>query len=212
MSLLRRAARLAVLTLTLTGFLSTSSAGYANEVERSLAPSTLSAAPNASALNEPTIPQPTPAVLIDTAVATAPRAQFASLADAVAAQDGAGAIEDEHLRCLAGAVYFEAKGEPLAGQLAVAQVILNRAKSGRYPADVCGVVTQRGQFSFVRSGEVPPVPGTRAAYQRAIAVAKVALANVWDSPVPTALFFNAARAGHGGATRVAAIGNHIFYR
>ena len=50
-------------------------------------------------------------------------------AAAVAAQDAADA--DEPTRCLAGAIYFEAKGEPIDGQLAVAEVIMNRAKSGR---------------------------------------------------------------------------------
>ena len=56
---------------------------------------------------------------------------------------------------MAGAIYFEAKGEPLSGQLAVAEVILNRAKSGRFPKAICSVVTQRGQFSFVRGGRIP---------------------------------------------------------
>ncbi|MFL6765762.1 MAG: cell wall hydrolase, partial [Sphingomicrobium sp.] len=54
------------------------------------------------------------------------------------------------LECLATGVYFEAKGEPLAGQLAVAKVIANRAQSGgRFPDSYCGVLFQRGQFSFV---------------------------------------------------------------
>ncbi len=210
MSLFQRAARLAALSLTLAGVLGSSAIGHANELERSLAPSAL-----AAALNPPVAPQisqPAPAVLTDTITATtdAPRAHFASLSDAVAAQD-VGA-DDEHLRCLAGAVYFESKGEPLAGQLAVAQVILNRTKSGRFPADVCGVVKQRGQFSFVRGGAIPTIDGTKAAYRTAIAVAKVALTEAWDAPARNALFFNAARVGHSGAIRVAAIGNHVFYR
>jgi N-acetylmuramoyl-L-alanine amidase len=54
------------------------------------------------------------------------------------------------LECLATGVYFEAKSEPLAGQLAVGQVIANRAASGgRFPSTYCGVLFQRGQFSFV---------------------------------------------------------------
>ena len=48
----------------------------------------------------------------------------------------------EH-ECLAGAVYFESKGESLQGQLSVAEVVLNRSRSGRFPASICGVVTQR---------------------------------------------------------------------
>ncbi|HJO66877.1 MAG TPA: cell wall hydrolase, partial [Sphingomonas sanguinis] len=79
--------------------------------------------------------------------------EYDSLADAVADQDEIASSEE--LRCLAGAIYFEGRGEPLAGQLAVAQVILNRTKSGRFPTDVCNVIKQRGQFSFVRGGEIP---------------------------------------------------------
>ena len=57
---------------------------------------------------------------------------------------------DAEAECLATAVYFESMGEPLEGQLAVAQVVINRAKSGRYPPHWCGVVKQKAQFSFVR--------------------------------------------------------------
>lgn len=205
MSFSRRAAATAVLALALAG---STGASSANEVERSLAPSGPSTTLNAPAL--PTIAEPSAAVLADDATTVSPKASFASLADAVAAQDGA--IDDEHLRCLAGAIYFESQGEPLAGQLAVAQVILNRTRSGRYPANVCGVVKQPGQFSFVRGGEIPAIDTARAAYRTAVAVAKVALAKTWDAPAPRALFFNGARAGHSGSIRVAAIGNHVFYR
>ncbi|WP_375391163.1 cell wall hydrolase [uncultured Sphingomonas sp.] len=207
MSFLRRAAHLAAIALSLVGFVGAGSA-YADEIERNLTPTALSAVVGTPAL--PTIAQPVPAVLVDTGATVQPRARFASLADAVAAQDGA--ADDEHLRCLAGAVYFESKGEPLAGQLAVAQVILNRTRSGRYPADVCGVVKQRGQFSFVRGGAIPAIDEGRVAYRTAIAVAKVALTDMWSAPAPNALFFHAARAGRAGNVRVAAIGNHIFYR
>ncbi len=49
---------------------------------------------------------------------------------------------DEQTNCLATAVYFESRGESLEGQLAVAHVVMNRAASGRYPSDWCGVVKQ----------------------------------------------------------------------
>ena len=54
------------------------------------------------------------------------------------------------LECLATGIYFESKSEPLAGQLAVGQVIANRASSGRFPSSYCGVLFQRSQFSFIR--------------------------------------------------------------
>ena len=82
---------------------------------------------------------------------------------------------NSELECLAGAVYFESKGEPLSGQLAVANVIINRTKSGRFPTSICSVVKQPGQFSFVRGGRIPAV-GANAQYRTATAIAKVALA------------------------------------
>jgi len=136
---------------------------------------------------------------------------YPTLAAAVAAQSVSG-DHGEDLRCLATSVYFESKGEPLAGQLAVAQVILNRAKQKRFGGTICGAVLQPGQFSFVRGGQLPPVGADKPQYRTALAVAKVALAEAWDSPAPEALFFNGRRAPFSGKIRVAAIGNHIFWR
>ena len=133
---------------------------------------------------------------------------FTSLAAAVAAQDAV--AEDESLRCLASAVYFESQGEPLAGQLAVAQVILNRTRSGRFAPDVCAVLKQRSQFGFVRGGVIPTVPD-RPAGRTAIAVAKVALAAAWDEPAPQALYFHGLREGRVGK-RIVTIGHHVFSR
>jgi N-acetylmuramoyl-L-alanine amidase len=158
-------------------------------------------------------PAPTSAAVETTGADLQPGDEVAypTLAAAVAAQD-VDAAGDEQLRCLATSIYFESKGEPLAGQLAVAQVVLNRAKQKRFGASVCGVVTQPGQFSFVRGGELPDVDESKATYRTAVAVAKVAMAEAWDSPAPDALYFNARRAPFAGKTRVASIGNHVFYR
>jgi N-acetylmuramoyl-L-alanine amidase len=114
--------------------------------------------------------------------------------------------------CLAKAVYFESKGEPLAGQLAVAEVILNRAKSGRFATTLCGVVKQPSQFSFVRGGGFPPVVH-QAMWRQAVGVAHVAMNQLWDGPAQGALYFHAKRVSpNWGKQRVAAVGNHIFYR
>ncbi len=204
MSLFQRVARLAALSLTLAGVLGSSAVGHANEVERSLAPS---AQPIPPVLSQPAQTDLTNTI---TAIGAAPKARFASLSDAVAAQGAA--ADDEHLRCLAGAVYFESKGEPLAGQLAVAQVILNRIKSGRYPGSVCGVVKQPGQFGFVRGGAIPAINEGTLAYRTAIAVAKVALTEAWEQPAAGALYFNGVRAARPGGKRIATIGGHAFYR
>lgn len=137
---------------------------------------------------------------------------YTSLAAAIEAQVVGDATPQE-LACLATAIYFEAKGEPLPGQLAVANVILNRVRSGRYPTNACGVVTQRGQFSFVHGGQLPSIDPAKDAYRTALKLAKVAVAELWDSPAPRAMFFHATRVGIGrGGTQVALIGHHIFYR
>lgn len=142
----------------------------------------------------------------------AARAEFASLAAAVDAHHGTDDI-DEELRCLATGVYFESKGEPLAGQLAVADVILNRSQSGRFPGSVCSVLTQRGQFSFVRGGKLPSVNQGSKAWKTAVAVARVAQAEAWESPTDGALFFHARYVSpRWRLSKVGSVGNHVFYR
>lgn len=112
--------------------------------------------------------------------------------------------------CLARAVYFEARGEPLDGQLAVAQVILNRVASGRFAGSVCGVIAQRGQFSFDRSRT--PVDGRD--WRTAKAVAAIAATASWSTIAPRATAFHATRIAASWTTmqKVGTIGNHVFYR
>ena len=74
---------------------------------------------------------------------------------------------DVQTNCLATAVYFEARGESLEGQLAVAHVVMNRAASGRYPPDWCSVVKQPAQVSFVRHGEFPQADTNCPAWRKA---------------------------------------------
>ena len=118
------------------------------------------------------------------------------------------------LECLATGIYFEAKSEPLAGQLAVGQVIANRAQSGgRFPPSYCGVLFQRGQFSFVHGHSLPSVSHANKQWQTAVAMAKIVDQGLKDSVVGDALFFHARYVAPGWhMKRVAAIGNHIFYR
>ena len=121
----------------------------------------------------------------------------------------------EQMRCLAGAVYFEARGEPLAGQLAVAQVIINRTEDGRFPRSYCGVVAQPGQFSFIRGSRMPAIREGSAAWERAVAVAQIADKGLWESEAGRAVFFHARYVKPGWTrtkTRFAQIDTHIFYR
>ena len=130
----------------------------------------------------------------------------------VRAQDTSAALSAEE-RCLAGAVYFESKGESLNGQLAVARVVMARAKSGRFPTTLCGVVYQKSQFSFVRGGGMPPIAASSNHWRNAVAISKIALNGSWKSPVEGALFFHARHVSPGWRlTRIGSIDNHIFYR
>lgn len=118
------------------------------------------------------------------------------------------------LECLAAGIYFESKSEPLAGQLAVGEVIANRADSGRrFPTTYCGVLFQRGQFSFVRGKSYPSIPRTSRQWQTAVAIARIVDQELHESAVPDALFFHAKRVQpRWRLTRVGSVGNHVFYR
>lgn len=121
----------------------------------------------------------------------------------------------EQMRCLAGAVYFESRGEPLDGQLAVAQVVINRAEDRRWPASYCGVVYQRSQFSFVRGGRMPNINTSSTAWDRAKAVATIAHEGLWESQAADAVYFHASYvrpAWSRRKVRLAQIDTHVFYR
>ena len=225
MTIMQRAAAIAAMTFSLAGLISHSSPVKASDIDRTAIPAPASTIRIINAVSPVSVPVPVAADPAPT-VSAAPQAamvqpipteeqdeddHYNSLAEAVAAQDADDI--DSSQRCLAGAIYFESKGEPLAGQLAVANVIINRSKSGRFPADICAVVKQRGQFSFVRGGEIPSIDQGRASYRTALAVAKIALAAAWESPAPKALFFNTPnRRPAGNVIKIASIGNHVFYR
>lgn len=177
-----------------------------------LAPVATTAAPAASPLKPQTVTFAASTPIVQAVGTASVTATFGSLAAAVAAQPS-NVGEDEQINCLATGIYYEAKGEPLSGQLAVAEVILNRTQSGRFPDTACGVLKQPGQFSFVRGGKLPEPNAGSSAWRTAVAVAHVAKRALWDSPADGALFFHARRlAPRWGKARVASVGNHVFYR
>ncbi len=158
----------------------------------------------------PVDPVPATDEAVDLSDEPTPRAS--SLAALVADQPQPAELSRE-LNCLAGAIYFEAKGETLAGQLAVGRVIVARSKSGRFPDSYCGVVFQRSQFSFVRGNTMPAIPKGSRQWKKAVAVAQIAHAGSWKSEAEGALFFHAAYVSPGWRlTRLARIDNHVFYR
>ncbi|CCW20182.1 Cell wall hydrolyses involved in spore germination [Sphingobium indicum BiD32] len=138
--------------------------------------------------------------------------QANSLSALVDAHGDAEAVDGD-MKCLAGAVYFESKGESLEGQLAVARVIINRARSGRFADSLCGVVYQPSQFSFVRGHGMPPIREQSRSWREAVAIAQIAMNDSWNSQAEGALFFHARRVSPGwGKAKLAMIDNHIFYR
>jgi spore germination cell wall hydrolase CwlJ-like protein len=127
----------------------------------------------------------------------------------------AGAPLDAQAACLATAVYFEARGESLDGQLAVARVVMNRAASGQYPTTWCEVVKQPWQFSFVRHGQFPAIDYSSTAWARAQGIARLAMANVGPSVPMDCLWYHADYVSPSWGRRlneVSKIGAHIFYR
>jgi hypothetical protein len=119
------------------------------------------------------------------------------------------------MKCLAQAVYFESRGEPIEGQLAVAEVVINRAKSDLYPDSYCDVITQPAQFSFVHRGRIPTADESTTAWQHAVAIAEIAQNNLWRSKAEGALYFHATYVNPRWAhqkVELAQIDTHIFYR
>ena len=151
-----------------------------------------------------------PAAAEDTAPAIDPSADLATLVARLRGSEPG----SRELECLAAGVYFESKSEPLAGQLAVGEVIANRANSGgRFPGTYCGVLFQRGQFSFVRGKSWPRVARDSKQWKTAVAIAKIVDQDLKDSAIGKALFFHARRVSpRWRLKRVATVGNHVFYR
>jgi spore germination cell wall hydrolase CwlJ-like protein len=117
-----------------------------------------------------------------------------------------------NLHCLTDAVYFEARGEPTAGQAAVALVIMNRVADPAFPDDACSVIRQPGQFSF----KPGPIDDPEA-YQRAADVAILVAAHwVTDFTNGSIYYANPKRATHRkwlrSLHRIMQIGEHVFYK
>lgn len=117
---------------------------------------------------------------------------------------------DADLSCMAKAIHHEAANQSLKGQLAVAQLIMNRVKSPRFPKTICAVVNQAGQF-FHTARYHPRASDER--WHTAVGVARIAREDAEPSLVPGALFYHASYVRpHWRHAEVARIGQHVFYR
>ncbi|HEX8572950.1 MAG TPA: cell wall hydrolase [Allosphingosinicella sp.] len=147
------------------------------------------------------------------APAAAASPQAGNLADLVLAYASA-ATADREQECLANAVYFEARSEPIEGQLAVAEVVMNRAASGRYPTDLCAVITQKAQFSFIQRGKFPRADRESAAWKKAVAIAIIARQKLAGNLPSGVLWYHATYVSPSWGKRLTKqtqIGLHIFY-
>ncbi len=127
---------------------------------------------------------------------------------------------DQHFQCLAEALYFEARGETVKGQFAVAEVIVNRASSSIFPDTICGVITQgtgrryQCQFTYKCDGYKDTI-AEKQAYERVSKVARAVLDGHSGNLTDGATYYhtNAVRpAWSRRFVRTASIGVHYFYR
>lgn len=149
------------------------------------------------------------------------RANFTPMSPAAEPFRLNGALEQSRdLECLTQAVYYEARGETPAGQAAVAQVVINRARHPSFPKTICGVVFQgaqgRGacQFSFACDGSMRKRRDA-GAWDRATRVATRALSGTVMNGVGTSTHFHTINVSPGWGprlVRVGQVGLHVFYR
>ena len=128
----------------------------------------------------------------------------------------------KQLDCLTKNIYWESAGEPFEGKVAVAQVTLNRAESGRFGKDICGVVYQRStivekvicQFSWVCEAKSRIKPVYPKLYTESEEVAKKVLFENFRLPsLNDAMYFHATHIKPGWKKeKIAQIGGHVFYK
>ena len=121
---------------------------------------------------------------------------------------------DAQWQCLKTALYFEARGESMKGQFAVAEVILNRVDNPSYPKSVCGVVEQGCQFSYTCDGRSEQM-SERAAADQAGRIARVMLDGAPRALTQGATHFHTVNVNPNWSRRfprTASIGSHLFYR
>jgi N-acetylmuramoyl-L-alanine amidase len=141
---------------------------------------------------------PAPAIAVEPAEETrAPQPRRAATAEI-----------DPELECLAKVVLHEAGNQGRRGQIAVAEVVMNRVRSPRFPNSICGVVLQRGQFFNVHAYR----PYRDRRWPQAVEIARQVRDGDAEQVTNGAFFFRSARGHFPGRAHVATIGDHRFYR
>jgi spore germination cell wall hydrolase CwlJ-like protein len=129
-------------------------------------------------------------------------------------------FEERERRCLATAIYFEARGEPVQGQVAVGQVILNRVRSPNFPETICGVVYQGQlapgcQFSFTCDGKTD-TPKNDSHWALAQKLSRqITSGQVWLPEIGYSTFYHADYVSpqwKSAMNKIDSIGRHIFYK
>ena len=188
-------------------------AAGAAEAHQASGPVQVASAPTPLPL--PAVQQPAVAPVVEQPLA--PEADAVRDGDEIATPDTdapvpASRLVDAELTCLAKVIVHEAGNQPRDGQMAVAQVVMNRLNDSRhrFGRSICGVVMQRGQFFNVNAYNPP----RNARWFRALEIAREAREGNVEAVMPGALFFHAAYANVNfrGRTRVGRIAGHIFYR
>lgn len=143
-------------------------------------------------------------VLLPTSIATPPSISWP-----------AKEVVDEY-KCMVTALYFEARGEPLMGIQAVANVIINRAKHRKFPQTICAVVKQKYkktcQFSWNCDGKPDLLPKTIDPKIKEIAFSAVVSKSLDDVTDGALFFHNTTFEGWPGLNKTKQIGNHLFYK
>lgn len=160
-------------------------------------------------------------VVLNTATEAKIRSLKATSNQPIGYQVATMAEREKQLTCLAQNIYHEAGYESFEGKVAVAQVTLNRANSGKFPNDICGVVYQKSviydriicQFSWYCSVPATKKPINDSAYTESYAVAKKVLLEGFKlDGIKTALYYHADYVHpKWGKVKIAQIGRHIFY-
>ncbi len=142
------------------------------------------------------------------------------LDDSLASVDLFGRAFTQEEMCIAQAVYFEARSEPLVGQVAIAEVILNRIVDARYPGTACNVVFQnqhlrnKCQFSFACDGQSDR-PKNAAAWEKSLKVVALVMKGERSGVAKRATHYHASYVSprwSAHLSKLGQVGSHIFYR